>query len=414
MPPHTTRRFAGPALVCLLLVHAACGAPAGPSQPPPPPPPPPPPAAPASLTAVAGMGQAAPAGTALGSPVTVVVADRDGQLLGGRPVQFTVTSGGGWTVDEQVVTQSDGRATTIWYLGPSPGATQQLQATVGTLSALVSATATSLVSGTTYLGHLGFIEFIAGDGSVVLSAAHGGSLTPPEIPDRTVGTTVTDANTDPLARAMATALHTETGERPHLVIVRLRRTKLDANREVIEAAQGNPLAVRAWREYHGFIEAAKVAAAAAGPRPFYLDIHGHGHAIQRLELGYLLAANDFSKPDAELNSGPYASQSSIRSLATASSTPFAELLRGPTSLGGRFATEGYPSVPSPAIPSPGADPYFNGGYSTARHGSRSGGPVNGVQLEANFTGVRDTDANRQLFAAAAARVIAGFLAGGQQ
>lgn len=411
MPPRPARRCAGPALVFLLLVPAACGSPAGPSQPPPPPPPPP--VTPASVTALTGQDQAAPAGTALASQVTVVVADRNGQPLGGRPVQFTVTSGGGWTVDDQVLTLSDGRASTTWYLGPSPAAAQQLQATVGTLSALISATATPLISGTTYLGHLGFIEFTAGEGTVVLSAAHGGSLTPPEIPDRTVGTTVTDANTDPLARAMATALHTETGKRPHLVLVRLRRTKLDANREVIEAAQGNPLAVRAWREYHGFIEAAKVAAAAAGARPFYMDIHGHGHAIQRLELGYLLSANDLSRTDAELDSGPYAAQSSIRTLASESATPFAQLLRGPTSLGGRFATEGYPSVPSPAMPSPGTDPYFDGGYSTARHGSRGGGPVNGVQLEANFAGVRDTEANRQLFAAAAARVIAGFLVGGQ-
>jgi hypothetical protein len=410
MPSRTARRSAGPALTFLLLAHVACGSPAEPS---PPPPPPPAPATPASLTAVTGQDQTAPAGTALASQVTVLVADRDGQPLSGRPVQFTVTSGGGWTVEDQVLTQTDGRASTTWYLGPSPAGAHQLQASIGTLSTLIRATATPLVSGTTYLGHLEFIEFIAGDGSVILSAAHGGSLTPPEIPDRTAGTTVTDVNTDPLARTMANALLAETGRRPHLVIVRLRRTKLDANREVVEAAQGNPLAVRAWREYHGFIEAAKAAASAAFPQPFYLDVHGHGHAIQRLELGYLISASDLSRPDAELNSGGYATQSSIRTLAIGSPTPFAELLRGATSLGGRLAMEGYPSVPSPATSSPGADPYFSGGYSTARHGSRGGGPVNGVQLEANFTGVRDTDAHRQQFAVAAARVIAGFLAGGQ-
>lgn len=411
MPLRSARRFVGPAQVFLLLVHTACGAPAGPSQPPPPPPPPP--ATPASLTAVAGQDQTAPVGTALASQITVVVADRDGQPLGARPVQFTVSSGGGWTVDHQVLTQSDGRASTTWYLGPSTTAAQQLQATVGTLSALISATATPLVSGTTYLGHLGFIEFIAGDGPVVLSAAHGGSLTPPEIPDRTVGVTVTDANTDPLARAMADALRTETGRHPHLVIVRLRRTKLDANREIVEAAQGRPLAERAWREYHGFIEAAKAAASAAFPRPFYVDVHGHGHAIPRLELGYLLTSANLDQPDATLNANPaFANASSIRGLA-GGATPFAELLRGATSLGGRFAAEGYPSVPSPAMPSPGADPYFTGGYSTARHGGRNGGPVNGVQIEANFAGVRDTEANRLLFAAAAARVLAGFLGGGQ-
>lgn len=403
MPARHLLRRAIPAVLPALL---ACGSPAGPSSPAPPPPP----AAPAALVVASGNLQSAPAGTALVEPVTVLVRDGEGRPLAGQVVTFTITSGGGWTVTAQATTGSDGRAAAEWYVGPMPGA-QHLRAALGTgtLTTTASATATPLVPGTTYLGHLGFIEFIAGDGPLVLSAPHGGAMIPPEIPDRTSGTTVTDTNTDPLARAMAAAILAHTGRRPHLVIVRLRRTKLDANREVEEAAQGNPLAIRAWREYHGFIEAAKVAAAGAGPRPFYLDIHGHGHAIPRLELGYLLTAATLDLPDATLDaSSSFATASSIRGLA-GGATPFSTLLRGASSLGGRFAAEGYPSVPSPAAPSPGNDPYFNGGYSTARHGGRDGGPVNGVQLETHFLGVRDTEPSRQAFAAAAARVLAGFL-----
>jgi hypothetical protein len=306
--------------------------------------------------------------------------------------------------DATVVTGTDGRAATAWYLGPAPVAPQALTASVATHSVGFTATATPLVPGTTYLGRNGYIEFIAGDGPIILSAPHGGSLVPAEIPDRTVGTTVTDSNTDPFARAIAAAILAGSGRRPHLVIARLRRTKLDANREVIEAAAGNPAAIRAWNEYHGFLEAAKAAAIAAWPSPFYLDIHGHGHAVQRLEWGYLLSGTDLARTDAELNAGAFAAQSSVRSLAAISAMPFADLLRGPASLGGLFEAEGYPSVPSPTRPSPGIDPYFNGGYSTARHGSLAGGPVNGVQLEAYFGGVRDTEANRLAFAAAAARL----------
>jgi hypothetical protein len=36
--------------------------------------------------------------------------------------------------------------------------------------------------------------------------------------------------------------------------------------------------------------------------------------------------------------------------------------------------------------------------------------VDGIQIEANFTGVRDTAANREAFAQAAASVIAAFMA----
>lgn len=381
----------------------ACGIASEPSTPPPPPP------AVADLTLLGEQQQAAAAGTAVAEPVTVLVRDATGAPVLGRTVHFSVTSGGGWVVPEQALTSADGQAATTWYLGPVPGSPQQLQATVGTRSVMAGAVVVPLVPGQTYSGHLGYVEFTAGDAQLILSASHGGDLTPAEIPNRTVGTSVTDTNTDPLAREMAAAFLTETGRRPHLVIVRLRRTKLDANREIVEAAQGHPLAERAWREYHGFIEAAKVAAAASGPRPFYVDVHGHGHPIGRLELGYLLTASDLARTDLELNAGPFAAQSSIRGLAATSTIPFAELLRGPSSLGGRLVAEGYPAVPSPAAPSPGTDPYFNGGYSTARHGGLDGGFVNGVQLEAHYSGVRDTEANRKAFAAAAARAVAGFL-----
>lgn len=345
----------------------------------------------------------------MGSGPSVIVRDASGTPLAGVAVHFTVTTGGGWVSSDAVTTGPDGQAGTSWYLGPVPAAPQALIANVGALSAGFTATATPLVPGTTYFGRNDYVEYLAGDGPFVLSAPHGGSLTPTEIPDRTVGTTVTDSNTDPMARAIGVAIEAESGKRPHLIIARLRRTKLDPNREIVEAAAGNPAAIQAWREYHGFIEAARVAAAAAHPHAFYLDLHGHGHAVPRLEWGYLLGASTLDRTDLELNTGAYATQSSIRGLAELGVLPFAGLLRGATSLGGRFEAEGYPSVPSPTAPSPGTADYFNGGYSTARHGSLNGGAVSGVQLEMHFTGVRDTGPNRLAFAAAAARVLVSWL-----
>lgn len=393
------------AAALLLAVSACGGTPAGPTAPPPPPPAP----TPAAIGIVAGNHQSAPAGTALPLEPVVLVQDAGGRALPGIIVGFTVTSGAGWVSEGSAMTGTDGRASTAWYLGPVPGAAQRLAVSVGALSATIEATAVALVPGMTYLGHNGYIEFIAGDGPFVLSAPHGGALTPATIPDRTVGTTVTDTNTDPMIRAMGSAIALESGRRPHLVISRLRRTKLDPNREVVEAAAGNPEAIRAWREYHGFIEAARVAAAAAWPHAFYIDVHGHGHTIPRLEWGYLLGASTLDRPDLELNSGSHAAQSSIHSLAALGVAPFATLLRGAASLGARFEAEGYPSVPSPSAPSPGTADYFNGGYSSARHGSRDGGTVSGVQLEMHYPGVRDTEANRLAFAAAAARVLVGWL-----
>lgn len=82
---------------------------------------------------------------------------------------------------------------------------------------------------------------------------------------------------------------------------------------------------------------------------------------------------------------------------------FGALIRGPGSLGAMLADRGVPSVPSPADPDPGDAPYVPGGYNTtARHGSRAGGTVDGMQLELHFPGVRDDVVNRRAFGAALA------------
>ena len=257
--------------------------------------------------------------------------------------------------------------------------------------------------GAVCFGKQNYVEFVAGDFPVVISVPHGGALAPSNIPDRT-GTTVTDSNTIDLGRAIATAFAARTGRRPHLVISHLRRTKLDANREVVEAAQGNADATTAWNEYHGFVELAMTTATSGSSRGFYIDLHGHGHPIQRLELGYLLSSSQLDLTDAQLNTGGYASSSSLRLAMPLTSVTFAELLRGPSSLGGLLGAS-TPSVPSPAAASPGADPYFDGGYSTERHSAR----LPGLQIESNFNGVRDTAANRSAFAERLVTALAAFL-----
>ena len=246
--------------------------------------------------------------------------------------------------------------------------------------------------GVSCFGTSNYIEYIPGDLPVVVSVPHGGALTPTTIPDRTVGTTATDLNTIPLGQAVSAAFTAQTGRAPHVVIVHLRRTKLDANREVGEAAQGNAEATRAWNEYHAFIELAMTAVRQRYGTGFYIDLHGHGHAIPRLELGYMLTAATLNQSNAQLDAANVAMNSSLRLMAQQSSLSASALLRGPTSLGGLLETR-IRVVPSPTDPSPGADEYFNGGYSTDRHTAT----LPGVQIECHYTGVRDTATTRAAF-----------------
>jgi hypothetical protein len=257
-------------------------------------------------------------------------------------------------------------------------------------------------AGSICLGQNSYAEYDAGDLPIVVSVPHGGSIAPSTIPDR-VGTTVTDTNTIALGRAIVQAFVERTGRAPHLVICLLKRTKLDANRELADAAQGNADAAQAWGEYHGFVDLATSEVVKRYGRGFYIDLHGHGHDKQRLELGYLLTSSTLDLTDAQLDAGGYASSSSLHVLMFFTHASFPEALRGATSLGGLVAPVA--SVPSPGSSSPNGDPYFDGGYSTERHTAT----LPGVQIESNYTGIRDTAASRASFGTSLAAALATFL-----
>jgi N-formylglutamate amidohydrolase len=276
-------------------------------------------------------------------------------------------------------------------------------------SASTAATPATPTAEVTLLGRSAYTEFRTGALPIILTAPHGGGLRPTEIPDRTFGSTLADANTEDVLIEVAAALLEKTGQRPLRVICHLHRIKLDANREIVEAAQGSPVAEQAWTEYHAFIEAAKRRLLGSSPFGLLLDLHGHAHVAPRLELGYLLSDEDLNRSDAILAQPVYATRTSIRALAARTTSPFFDLIRGPSSLGASMAERGYASLPSPADPFPRGDPYFNGGYTTDRHGSRLGGTVDAIQIEANFAGVRDTAANRRAFAQALAESVLTFV-----
>ncbi len=281
------------------------------------------------------------------------------------------------------------------------------------------------VPGQSYFGRNNYIEYIAGNAPVILTAPHGGALTPSSIPDRTAATcggsatTVTDANTADLVRVMQQRFFARFGTYPHVVISNLARRKLDPNRLSPEAACGNAEATAALNEWHAFIDVAKSAVLQASGKGWYMDMHGHGHAVQRLELGYLLADSDLNLTDAALDAAvSYENTSSIRTLSQFSPLSFATLLRGPNSLGSLYANNGFPAIPSATDPRPSGADYFNGGDNTARHSCGAGasalggvtnGSICGVQIEANFTGVRDSAASRERFADVTARVLEEYL-----
>lgn len=332
------------------------------------------------------------------------VTDAQGAAIPGAAVAWSVADASVASVDPT------GQATAV-----ATGSTE-VRAAAGdvsgtaTLEVYIPASIAEYVPGRTYFGRNRYVEYIAGDLPLVLSAGHGGGEEPEEIPRRTYGTLARDSWTQETTRAVRDSIIAYFGGgQPHVVISRLRRTRLDPNREIVEAAQGSEFAEQAWREYHTFIQVARERVTEDHGRGFYIDLHGHGHPTPRVELGYLLTGNDLSRSDTGLNAPRFPERSSIRSLARRVDLSFADIVRGPESLGGLLFGERITTVPSPLIPDPGGEPFFSGGYSTRRHGSLDGGVIDGVQIELHGPGIRDTDRNRRRFAGALARALRFFL-----
>ncbi len=263
------------------------------------------------------------------------------------------------------------------------------------------------------MGQNDYIEYRTGNMPIVLSIPHGGSLTPSEIPDRLCPdcVTVNDAFTIELGTALSDSIHAITGCRPHVIINHLDRIKLDANRNLADAALGHPIAEQAWNDFHGFIEDAKTCVEEQFGTGLYIDLHGHGHTIERIEYGYLIYEDELAFDESVLNSTTYVNYSSLRNLVAFNvmGLQHTDLLKGDFALGSLLHAQGYPGVPSSAAPYPlPGEPYFSGGYNTAVHSSYNGGTIDGVQIECNQALRFDPEA-RDIFAGALAENIVQFV-----
>ena len=249
------------------------------------------------------------------------------------------------------------------------------------------------------LNNIKYCQYQVGDygTNIVISAPHGGGLRPTSIKTRHDGcyinnkcvwshtcgvrnrhkcgaSVVKDTYTKEMSILLADLLQEATGRRPHLIINDLHRSKMDGNRGIAPATFGEPEAVTAFNEFHGFIKDARNAVLRRG---LFIDMHGQTHASGLNELGYLISKTRLNNNNADPDI------SSIRYLANLVPCryTFDDVMRGKDSLGTYLQKEGYDTVPSLTHYSPGTSKYFRGGYNTRMYGSLSGGMIDGVQVE---------------------------------
>ena len=232
---------------------------------------------------------------------------------------------------------------------------------------------------------------------------------PQEIPNRKYGYYYHDEFTKELILDIKNEYYMYSGKYPHVIICNLHRKKLDANRDLEEAAQGNIHALKAWDEYQKYINHAKHMVTDQYRAGLLLDIHGYGREGEIIILGYSMSGSVFNDlSDEEINKLMIRKKCSISSLACSTKMSYSALLRGSSSLGTLFEAYSYPAVPSLNHPCPGSSEYFGGGFTVYQHGSFNGGKIDAILIETPWIGVRDSENNRKRFSNIFVRVVDQF------
>ena len=144
-----------------------------------------------------------------------------------------------------------------------------------------------------------------GNVNIIISAPHGGSITPSDVPNRKSGgclrlsgenagictwwfndtcldgqhcntTTVKDTLSDEFAENVANELRILYSLQPFVVIGKWSRIKVDFNRDVDEATLNHPEAITAYQSYHSNIQQAINKVNQKFSKGLLIDIHGHG------------------------------------------------------------------------------------------------------------------------------------------
>ena len=263
--------------------------------------------------------------------------------------------------------------------------------------------------GKTYTDQEKWTEFTVGNLPLIISVPHGGTITLPDGTTRDCkgAVTVTDSKTIELVKEIEKVFLEKYNARPFIILSNLSRKHLDQNRDMDEATCGNKTLEKTWHQFHDYIDTAISMATQKFGKAIYIDLHGHGHTKQRLELGYNLTANELRKTDAEKNQ--LAEKSSVVNLLAADKKlDLVQLLTGDNAFGTLITSAGFDAVPAKQDVAPlEDDKYFNGGYNTRRYTSNKYPKVFGWQIESNYKGVRDT-AGRPAFAKAFADVMAQY------
>lgn len=232
-----------------------------------------------------------------------------------------------------------------------------------------------------------WVEYVEGNIPLVISVPHGGRITVDTLPFRDCkeASTVSDARTIELARAIQDYFNEKYNLTPHIIISHISRKHVDQNRELENGATcGHKSNEKPWHTFHNWVDSALNLATANGNRAMYIDLHGHGHKNQRLEVGYNLTTTDLQAilDNTFDSSTKYHSITNLLNLEN--SLNFKDMIFGENAFGTLLANRALPATPSKQdlVPAQG-EAFFSGGDNTRRFTGKDYPNVFGLQIECN-------------------------------
>lgn len=244
-----------------------------------------------------------------------------------------------------------------------------------------------------YYGFEKYTQIEPGDINIMISVPHDGYLRPGNITDRRsdeIGNLKGDLNTRIFAKHIQEELirlfllRKSILVKPFMVINNLHRIKMDPNRKFTDSCfDCSEDSGVAYQEYHNMIKehfGDQFMLNSPYEQGLLIDIHGHNHKENLIELGYLLSNYQLNRALKDKQ----AKTSSINKLVSISKQPFNNLVRGTHhSLGGIMQTYNLRSIPSPDFPSAPSSNYYSGGHITELYSSKemSKYRINSIQIE---------------------------------
>lgn len=134
-----------------------------------------------------------------------------------------------------------------------------------------------------------YLTFGIGESPIILSAPHGGDIKPLDIPYRKYGNRSRDTYTRRLIELVIEKLP----QKPYYIYSDIHRNRVDLNRDIVEAAQGNKKAEMIWRIWNNILLNYTASSVGRFGKVLYIDIHSHSNS-DKFQIGYGLSVKEYN------------------------------------------------------------------------------------------------------------------------